>query len=125
MLQMCLEVTVSSPEVDRSIGRRLEEATGTLKWSRWHPNEVSMDGCHLMSDEADFDDETGYLSEDGRRELARLVSAVLDVINEADVVLSGGGRALRAETLSRDAFLDLVHQNGIRNRTRYRVQRRA
>ncbi len=81
-----------------------------------------MDGCHLMSDEADFDDETGQLSEDGRREFAAVVSAVLDVISEADVVLSGGGRVLGAETLSRDAFLEVVHGNAIRNGTRYRVR---
>jgi hypothetical protein len=119
---MCLQVTFSSPQIDRTIGRRLEEATGTLKWSRWDPYELGMDACALMADEADFEDETGYLSEAGRRELGRTVSAVLDVLNEVDVMVSDGEPALRAETVSRDAFLALVDQNAVRNRTRYRVR---
>lgn len=126
---MCLTISIRATGLDVQAQKELSARfpalhRGLFPALRRGRGFLSVHGCDLLSDAADWDAATWAFTTDGRNALREMVAAVLArVPGDIEVEALWGGDAPSIEQqLSRTALLSLVERDGLGTRTRYLVQ---
>lgn len=120
---MCLLVDIEAEAMDSATASSLARRHAIL-----HPGErgqrLSVHGCDLLSDDADWDAATWDLTQTGREQLGEALRAVFaDVPGEITVqALWDGDRPTIEQTVTRDELVAAVRGNELGTKTRYRVR---
>jgi hypothetical protein len=127
---MCLTISIRADGLDDGAQKELSTRFPALHRSVFPPlhrgrGSLSVHGCDLLSDSADWNATAWALTADGRNALLEMMAAVFARLPgeiEVEAVWDGNAPTVDQE-VSRTSLLSLVEAGGLGTRTRYLVRR--